>query len=61
MTNEQSELDTKRLDFMDKHGSSKVFSIIDNWYTRTGYGMPYKKHKSIRDAIDAAMEYEAND
>jgi hypothetical protein len=46
--------DAARLDYLDKHGRSTVFAIVNNWYTRPDYGMPYKKHKSLRAAIDAA-------
>ena len=46
--------DAERLDYLDKHGKKNVFSIVDRWYTRSGYGMPYTKHQSLRAAIDAA-------
>ena len=47
--------DTQRIDFLDANKGSNLFSIAGNWYTRSGYGQPYKKRKSLRDAVDAAI------
>ena len=47
--------DTKRLDWMGKDAGERVFHVGANWYTRPTYGQPYRKHKNLRAAIDAAI------
>ena len=47
--------DTKRLDWMDKDAGERVFHVGADWYTRPTYGQPYRKHKNLRAAIDAAL------
>lgn len=47
--------DTTRLDFLDENKGRNVFSIASNWYTRANYGQPYRKRKSLRDAVDAVI------
>jgi hypothetical protein len=47
--------DTKRIDLMDKDAGERVVNLGANWYTRQSYGQPYRKHKNLRAAIDAAM------
>ena len=47
--------DAERLDWLDRDGKTKVLSIVDTWYTRAAYGRPHTKHRSRRQAIDAAI------
>lgn len=53
---EKLERDAACLDWLDATGKNKVLSLCDRWYTRADYGQPYRKHKNLREAIDAAME-----
>lgn len=36
--------------------SEKVLNIGPCWYSRNGYGLPMKRRKGFREAIDAAMK-----
>ena len=47
--------DTQRIDFLDENKGSNVLSLAGSWYTRPGYGQPYKKRTSLRYAVDAAI------
>jgi hypothetical protein len=46
--------DAQRLDFLDSTHGKHVVELGGRWYTRANYGMPIKKRKNLRDAIDAA-------
>ncbi len=48
--------DSKRLNFMQTDGKTHVFSLINDWYTRPAWNMPYKRHNTLRQAIDSAMK-----
>lgn len=49
--------DTERLDFMETWNSSEyLMQLGSTHYWRTGYGMPYHKADSLRDAVDKAVE-----
>lgn len=43
--------DSDRIDFMESDAATRLIHA-GGWYSRASYGMPYKKHKSLRDAID---------
>lgn len=47
--------DAARLDWLEADESKCVFHLGKSWYTRSSYGMPYRKRASLRAAIDAAM------
>lgn len=47
-------LDAARLDWLEADEGQHVFHLGGSWYTRSGYGMPYRKRASLRAAIDAA-------
>ena len=49
------EKDAARLDWLEQDHLGRVFHIVNNWYTRKSYGMPWTKRKDLRAAIDAAM------
>lgn len=51
-------VDAARINYLNKNKEKNVFSIVSSWYTRPGYGQPYKKRKSLREAIDAAIAAE---
>lgn len=46
--------DTKRLEWYSEH-ENHVIKIGNAWYVRSGYQQPFRKHKTLRAAIDAAM------
>lgn len=48
--------DTQLLDFLEKEHFSNVFPIGSTWYSRIAYGQPYRKHKTLRDAITTAIK-----
>jgi len=49
--------DTERLDFLETWDSSEyLLKIGPTHYWRQGYGMPYLKADSLRDAVDKAVE-----
>ena len=46
--------DAMRLDWLEADAGKCVFHLGHAWYTRTSYGLPYRKQKSLRAAIDTA-------
>ena len=46
--------DAARLDWLEADEMNRVFHLGKFWYTRTSYGMPYRKRASLREAIDTA-------
>jgi len=46
--------DAARLDWLEADEMNRVFRLGKFWYTRAGYGMPYRKRASLREAIDTA-------
>lgn len=53
-------LDAARLDWLDEDDGDHVSKVGKTWYTRPAYGRPYRKHKNLRAAIDAARKQGAN-
>lgn len=49
--------DAARLTFMSNN-PDMVFNIGTFWYYKTGYGMPVKRKRGLREAIDEAMKAE---
>lgn len=47
-------LDAERLDWLNEDDENHVSKVGKTWYTRPAYGRPYRKHKNLRAAIDAA-------
>ena len=48
--------DTARLNFLEDTARCHILSIGANWYSRKDYGQPHMKHKTLRRAIDFAMQ-----
>ena len=48
--------DTQLLDFLEKEHFSNVLACGATWYSRLAYGQPHRKHKTLRDAITAAIK-----
>ena len=48
-------LDTRRLDWMEADSEQHLLVVGKSWYTRAGYMQPYRKCKSLREAIDMTM------
>jgi len=46
--------DTERLDFLLAHPET-ITALGKNWYVRASYGMPVRKCKTLREAIDIAI------
>ena len=47
--------DTARLDMLESDKMMRVFKIGKTWYWKPAYGMPHRKAKTLREAIDAAL------
>lgn len=47
--------DTKRLDWLSKDAGKQLYHLGTTWYARAAYGLPHRRHKNLRAAIDAAM------
>lgn len=56
---QRSAEDTARLDWLEADVGKRVFHLGEAWYIRTNYGQPYRKQKSLREAIDAAITAQA--
>ena len=52
---EQLRKDAERFVWYESN-SEKVLNIGPCWYSRNGYGLPMKRRKGFREAIDAAMK-----
>lgn len=50
--------DTARLDMLESDKMMRVFKIGKTWYWKPAYGMPHRKAKTLREAIDAALSGE---
>lgn len=48
--------DARRLAWFEEDAGSSVFKLGKSWYARKSYGMPHRRHKSMRDAIDAMQQ-----
>jgi hypothetical protein len=46
--------DAARLDWLEADEMNRVLHLGKSWYTRAGYGSPYRKRASLREAIDTA-------
>jgi hypothetical protein len=46
--------DAEMLDWLGEKGLVHVFSVGNTWYSRIAYGQPYTKHKTLREAVNAA-------
>lgn len=47
--------DTELLNFLENEHFDNVFPLGKTWYSRLAYGQPYKKHTTLRSAINAAI------
>ena len=45
----------EQIAWLDKDAGMQVFHVANCWYTRKRWGQPYRRHGSLRDAIDFAM------
>lgn len=55
--NEALRKDAERIDFIESDRMGKYILRCGNrWYWRTGYGQPYNRVGSLREAIDAARK-----
>jgi hypothetical protein len=52
---EQVRRDAERVAWYENN-PEKVLNIGFRWYSRNGYGLPMKRRKGFREAIDAAMK-----
>ena len=52
---EQLRKDAERVAWYENN-PEKVLNIGFRWYSRNGYGLPMKRRKGFREAIDAAMK-----
>ena len=52
---EQVRRDAERVAWYENN-PEKVLNIGVRWYSRNGYGLPMKRRKGFREAIDAAMK-----
>ena len=54
-SDEQVRRDAERVAWYENN-PEKVLNIGFRWYSRNGYGLPMKRRKGFREAIDAAMK-----
>lgn len=48
--------DAARINFLESTKKEHTLCLGSTWYSRSGYSQPITKHKTLRDAIDAAMK-----
>lgn len=43
--------DKEIVDFLNKDQGKHICHVGSTWYSRKGYGHPYRKHDCLRDAV----------